>query len=98
MDTLPLPSLLNHPALPGHFPGHPIIPGVVLLDLAQDLLETACGRQTGQIAMAKFLSPARPHDHLNLEYETTAGGVRFVISSEDRRIASGRFEWLPDAS
>lgn len=96
MNTLPFPSLADHPALPGHFPGHPIIPGVVLLDLAQGMLENACGRQAGNIAMAKFMSPAGPYDALSLEYEMTGSGVRFVVCSADRRIASGRFEWLAE--
>jgi 3-hydroxymyristoyl/3-hydroxydecanoyl-(acyl carrier protein) dehydratase len=31
----------DHPALAGHFPGHPIIPGVLLLDEALHALERA---------------------------------------------------------
>ena len=30
----------DHPSLPGHFPGHPIVPGVVLLDRVLEAIET----------------------------------------------------------
>lgn len=92
MPTLTLPALDGHAALPGHFPGRPIVPGVVLLDLAQLAVEKATGLRVTGIAMAKFISPAGPTDPLWLDYEETGAGIRFDIRTEGRKIASGRFD------
>ena len=29
----------EHPALPGHFPGQPVVPGVVILEAVQTAIE-----------------------------------------------------------
>ncbi|MGI4746517.1 MAG: hypothetical protein ACRYGI_10710 [Janthinobacterium lividum] len=50
----------NHPCLPGHFPGRPLVPGVVLLDEVFALIEAdpeTAGWVVGSLANAKFLSP-----------------------------------------
>lgn len=86
-----MPVAIDHPAYAGHFPGRPILPGVVLLDRAQKAVEQACGITVCGIAMAKFLSPALPGDALQLDFEPGESAVRFEIRSGDRRIASGRF-------
>lgn len=91
MHSLPLPVAIDHPAYAGHFPGRPILPGVVLLDQAQRRLEQACGITIAGIAMAKFLSPCLPGDVLQLDYEPSATALRFEIRCGERRIASGRF-------
>ena len=48
----------DHPALSGHFPGRPIVPGVVLVDRALLFAEGLLGRSgvNWQIANAKFFS------------------------------------------
>ncbi|WP_296228250.1 AMP-binding protein [Ralstonia sp. UBA689] len=86
----------DHPALPGHFPGHPIVPGVVLLDHAIHIIGVAVGRSLDacRISSAKFLSPAAPEEPLDLAFETTASGaIRFTIraSAQEgaRDVASG---------
>jgi len=82
----------DHPALPGHFPGHPIVPGVVLLDHALHRIGVALGRSFDacRISSAKFLSPAVPGDVLDLSFETTASGaIRFMIRAGTREVASG---------
>ena len=50
----------EHPSLPGHFPGDPIVPGAILLDHAIANVERAFGRKVAMILAAKFLVPVRP--------------------------------------
>jgi 3-hydroxyacyl-[acyl-carrier-protein] dehydratase len=86
----------NHPAYPGHFPGQPVLPGVVLLDAALHALESS-GRGTSAgwagrwtINSAKFQSAVRPGEALTLEHEMLPNGsVRFAIRTADRAVASG---------
>ena len=82
----------DHPALPGHFPGRPIVPGVVLLDHAIHTIGMALGRSLDacQLGSAKFLSPAAPGEALDLAFETAASGaIRFTIRAGEREVANG---------
>lgn len=49
----------DHPSLPGHFPGQPIVPGVVLLEAAIGPLLEAGKHRVAQLETAKFLAPVR---------------------------------------
>lgn len=91
MPQVVLPIADDHPAFAGHFPGRPIVPGVVLLDLAQQAIEDGTGLSLRGLAAAKFLSPALPGDALRLDYTATDGAVRFELRCGDRAVASGRF-------
>ncbi len=85
----------DHPAFIGHFPGRPIVPGVMLLDHAQRAIESQIGLALAGLPVAKFLSPAKPGDVLELEYEVAEYVVRFAIRCGERRIASGSFLIAP---
>lgn len=88
--TFTIPA--DHPALPGHFPGHPIVPGVVLLDQAIRRIGAALNRpfDACRLSSAKFLSPAAPGVPLALAFEATASGaIRFTVSVGEREVASG---------
>ncbi|WP_223247369.1 hypothetical protein [Sulfuriferula sp. AH1] len=52
----------DHPAFAGHFPGMPILPGVVLLDIALQAIADAnsIALDSCEIGSVKFLSPAAP--------------------------------------
>lgn len=90
--TIPLHIPADHPAFAGHFPGMPITPGVVLLDLA--MLAIAQHRQREvqacKIRNLKFLSPVLPDTHLTVQYEITANGaVQFDIKNGTQLAATG---------
>ena len=91
MPVVPLPFAADHPVFPGHFPGHPIVPGVLLLDWAQAAIEAQLGQRLHALVEAKFHSPATPADKLELDFEVGTSTVRFEIRSLARKIASGRF-------
>ena len=92
INALTIPA--DHPAFAGHFPGAPILPGVVLLDVALREIELA-GTQPGsgwKIAAAKFHSPVAPGEPLTLEREHLPdGSIRFAIHCTGRIVASGVF-------
>jgi len=79
----------DHPAFAGHFPGRPIVPGVLLLDAAvhavQQGIPGAC-----HIGAAKFLSPVGPGETLTLSCTPGAGdSTHFEIRSGARKVATG---------
>lgn len=83
---------LDHPAFAGHFPGTPILPGVVLLDTALQAIAQASGIALDrcEISSVKFLSPVNPGEDLLIQYEMSASGtIRFDILAGTRKIASG---------
>ena len=83
---------LDHPAFAGHFPGTPILPGVVLLDIALQTIADASGIELNccEISSVKFLSPANPGDELVIQHAISASGaIRFDIAAGTRKIASG---------
>lgn len=64
----------DHPAFAGHFPGQPILPGVLLIQRVMDLAEASIGRSLAACALrnVKFIAPVMPGDQLRLELERTS--------------------------
>ena len=82
----------DHPAYDGHFPGHPLLPGVVLLAEALAAIEShaAPPAKGWVVENAKFLLPVEPGTALTLSHEAAASGaVRFEIHSPSGVVASG---------
>jgi 3-hydroxymyristoyl/3-hydroxydecanoyl-(acyl carrier protein) dehydratase len=82
----------NHPAYAGHFPGHPLLPGVVLLAEALAAIEASVPppAKGWMIESAKFLIPVEPGTPLTLSHEAgDTGAVRFEIRSAAGVVASG---------
>jgi 3-hydroxyacyl-[acyl-carrier-protein] dehydratase len=92
----------DHPSLPGHFPGTPIVPGVVILDeVVAALTEWHRDSHLTGIRIAKFLVPLRPDQPFTIRLSAShdvESGVDFCCRVEDRVIVEGRLEVCRDAS
>lgn len=78
----------DHPSLPGHFPGNPVVPGVVLLDQVALVLQQQGRRLTG-LSQVKFVSPLLPEQEARLELDLAPERLRFRVWRDDALIASG---------
>ena len=80
----------SHPSLPGHFPGDPIVPGVVLLEHVVDAIESVHGPLARlRLPQVKFLQPLRPGQAARVELDGAAPRWRFRILRGDVLLASG---------
>jgi 3-hydroxymyristoyl/3-hydroxydecanoyl-(acyl carrier protein) dehydratase/acyl-CoA synthetase (AMP-forming)/AMP-acid ligase II len=79
----------DHPALAGHFPGSPIVPGVVLLQTVESVL-VGHGLRIRGCAQIKFHATVAPASVLSLRAEIGTGSkARFVISAAGKTAVSG---------
>jgi 3-hydroxyacyl-[acyl-carrier-protein] dehydratase len=81
----------THPALPGHFPGHPIVPGVVLLDRIAAALEQD-GARLARIGVVKFLTPLKPDEDATLAIARDGTRITFRIDRNGTPILRGEGE------
>jgi 3-hydroxymyristoyl/3-hydroxydecanoyl-(acyl carrier protein) dehydratase len=89
------------PCFDGHFPGNPLVPGVVILDL----VHAAISRQRGAavrvvgIPAVKFLQPLRPGEAMHIELSPgNPGLVNFSCRVGANRIAEGSLRLAPAAT
>src|ERR1044072_1501535 len=81
----------DHPSLAGHFPGNPIVPGVVLLDHVQQAASRWLGYAVKVIAVpqAKFVQPLLPEQSARIELRLTGTELRFSIVRDEATLATG---------
>ncbi len=90
----PLKIPTDHPAFAGHFPGTPIVPGVVLLDevIHAVVADTGFSATAWQVSSVKFLSPLKPGEAVVIEHEQLVNGtVKFEVLEGSRQIVTGSF-------
>ncbi len=71
------------PMFAGHFPGHPLVPGVVEVALARFALERArdARYRLVEVTQAKFTAPLGPDEDILLEGTLRAEGSRLKLSA-----------------
>jgi 3-hydroxymyristoyl/3-hydroxydecanoyl-(acyl carrier protein) dehydratase len=82
----------DHPSLPGHFPGMPVAPGVLLLDRVAASLERAGAGRFARLAVVKFVTPLLPGQQAELSWKRDGVRVRFRIERGGSTILSGEGE------
>lgn len=82
------------PCLPGHFPGNPVVPAVVLLQRVLDALHAWRGPQwqLRRLQAAKFLLPLRPDERFEIVLVVTGTRLDFRCERDARVLAHGRCE------
>lgn len=88
---MPFSIPTDHPSLPGHFPGRPLVPGVVLLDRVIERIEAVHGPMSElRLPQVKFLRPLLPGQIADIELDTLdASRWRFRVRHAGELLASG---------
>ena len=80
----------DHPSLPGHFPGRPIVPGVVLLERVLEAIElTHAPLGVLRLPQVKFARPLLPGQTATVQLEGAAPRWRFRVLRGETLLASG---------
>jgi len=85
----------EHPCFPGHFPGQPLVPGVIVLEHVAHALRAWRNQRLARVREVKFLAPWRPGECADLELAEHAGQVRFEVRREGTVLARGVIEGAP---
>ncbi len=88
----------DHPVFAGHFPGRPIVPGVMLLEWAQAEISHALGRAPHELRVreVKFFAPLEPEQRALLRFDPPPGDATrcaFDIRRDAAVVARGTLEW-----
>jgi len=80
----------DHPSLPGHFPGRPLVPGVVLLDRVIAAIEAQHG-PLGPVRLpqVKFVRPLLPGESARIELDGATPRWRFRVLRGETLLATG---------
>ncbi len=98
---------INEPFFPGHFPGHPVMPGVLIVEAMAQAGAVLAMRALGQTAQShviyfmaldkvKFRKPVTPGDQLRLEVTPLRRGaavwkMKGTARVEDKVVAEAEF-------
>ena len=96
--TLRVPA--THPALAGHFPGNPIVPGVVILDAVISAAEAWLGASfhVHGLSHAKFLAVLMPDETARIELARRGPLFEFAVYRGAATIAKGTLRGTTDTA
>lgn len=81
----------GHPCLPGHFPGTPLVPAVVILErVIEEVLTEHPGQRVSGLPQVKFLAPLAPEQVFEVHCTAGNGGrINFHCDSGGERLVEG---------
>lgn len=77
----------DHKIFEGHFPNQPVVPGVCMMQMVKEVLESVIGKETNlkQAADMKFLAVINPLEnnliHASIKYSSDESGNTNVVAS-----------------
>jgi 3-hydroxymyristoyl/3-hydroxydecanoyl-(acyl carrier protein) dehydratase len=79
-----------HPALAGHFPGKPIVPGVVILRRVCRMVTETHGGAVMAVPVVKFHAALKPAEPFDIDLEPARSGrISFRVLRGEMLIAAG---------
>jgi 3-hydroxyacyl-[acyl-carrier-protein] dehydratase len=90
----------DHPCLPGHFPGRPLVPGVVILEQVLLAISRQCEVPLTALRLpqVKFMASLLPGQTATIELEGAAPRWRFKVLHEAQLLVRGELViTTPDA-
>lgn len=84
----------DHPCLAGHFPGRPIVPGVLVLEMVAEAVQQWRGADTivSEFISVKFVSPLQAAQCMDIvlsAVDNDTGRLRFRCECDGRLLAQG---------
>ena len=81
--ALPMMVAADHPALAGHFPGDPIVPGVVILARVAEAIHARFPQiELGALLNARFHVPLKPARAFTIQVQLSGERVRFEVHAD----------------
>jgi uncharacterized membrane protein len=79
----------DHPALPGHFPGQPIVPGALIVARVARVLRARFGQRPGTLSTARFHATLEPGETAVVDAKRDGPRVTFDVKRGETLVASG---------
>lgn len=74
----------SHPVFAGHFPGHPVVPGACLVQIAEELFSLQTGRTVRWCAVRnlKFRQPLTPDMEVTVTMQTNGDRINVQMAND----------------